>query len=213
MRYDAVIFDLDGTLIDSSEGIINSAEKAIAKLGYPKMSREELRSYIGPPIGNSIIARNGYGEKELKEFNSLFREIYKNEHLTEAYVYPGMLELLSDVKAASFVGIATNKRIDYTVTLLDKVGISPLCDEIQGLDMDGKLKKRDLVENCIKASGTDNRRRVVMVGDGPSDSSAAEECGADFIGVLFGFGFKDRSEVTYGRAAGNVQSLRELLFS
>ena len=67
MRYDAVIFDLDGTLIDSSEGIIHATEKTIRRLGYPEISREELISYIGPPIGNSIMARNGFDENELKK--------------------------------------------------------------------------------------------------------------------------------------------------
>ena len=211
MRYDAVIFDLDGTIIDSSEGIINSAEETIRELGYPEMSREEIRSYIGPPIGNSIIARNGFGDKELKRFNSIFREKYKNEHLMEAYVYPGMMELLSDMGSVSFVAIATNKRIDYTITLLDNMKISPLCDEIQGLDMEGRLKKKDLVENCIRASGTNDRSRIVVVGDGKTDASAAEECGTDFIGVLFGFGFKDKTDVTYGRAAEDVRALRDIL--
>ncbi|MCL1984499.1 MAG: HAD hydrolase-like protein [Methanomassiliicoccaceae archaeon] len=213
MKYNVIIFDLDGTLIDSSEGIVNSAERTICELGYPEIPREEIRSYIGPPIGNSIIARNGLGDEELKRFNSVFREIYKNEHLMEAYVYPGVMELLSDLRDVSFVAIATNKRIDYTMTLLDNMRISPLCDEIQGLDMESRLKKKDLVENCIKASGTKDRSGVVVVGDGETDASAARECGVDFIGVLFGFGFKVKEDVTYGRTAEDVQSLRDILFS
>jgi len=210
-RYDAVIFDLDGTLIDSSEGIVHAAEETIDLLGYPKMSREELISYIGPPIGNSIIERNGFDEKELKRFNSLFREIYKNKYLTEAEIYPGIVELLRDLEPLSFIGVTTHKRIDYTLILLDHLGISCFCDEIQGLDMEGRLKKKDLIENCIRASGTKGRGRVVVVGDTESDVSAAKECRTDFIGVTFGFGFKDSTDVGYGRAANDVQSLKSLL--
>jgi len=210
MRYDAVIFDLDGTLIDSSEGIANAAEEAIRILGYPEIPREELVSYIGPPIGNSVIARHGYDEAELKRFNRVFRGLYKDKHLMGATIYPGITELLRDLGASVFIGIATNKREDYTGIILDNLGISPLCDSVQALDMDGKLSKKDLVENSIKASGVSDRRRIVIVGDTKSDESAARECGADFIGVTYGFGLKEG--VTYGRTAEDVRSLREMLF-
>jgi len=213
MRYAAVIFDLDGTLIDSSEGIANAAEEAIRILGYPEMPREELISYIGPPIGNSVIARYGYDENELKRFNSVFRGLYKDKYLMKASIYPGVMDLLRDLKGKAFVGIATNKRVDYTKTLLDHLGISRLCDDVQALDMEGKLNKKDLVENSIKASGIKDSGKIVVIGDTRSDESAAKECGANFIGVTYGFGLKKKEDITYGRAAGSVQSLRELLFS
>lgn len=213
MRYDAVIFDLDGTLIDSSEGIVKAAEETILKLGYPAISREELTSYIGPPIGDSIIARNGYDEEELKKFNSLFRDQYKNKHLMDVRIYAGVMELLRDLKKLVFIGIATNKRIDYTLTLLNNLGISEMCDNIQGLDMEGKTKKKDIVENCIRASEITDRSRIVVVGDAGPDMTAAKECGVDFIGVMFGFGFKNKNDISYGRAADSVQSLHDILFS
>ncbi|MCL2607756.1 MAG: HAD hydrolase-like protein [Methanomassiliicoccaceae archaeon] len=212
MLYDVVIFDLDGTLIDSSEGIINAAKRTISELGFQEMSCDEIKACIGPPIGESIVKRNGYGEAELKRFNSVFRELYKNEHLMEAKSYPGMIELLEDMGRYAFVSIATNKRIDYTTTLLERMGISEMCDEIQALDMEGRLKKKDLVENCIKASGINDRERIVVIGDTDTDAMAAKECGVGFIGVTFGFGFKERSDVTYGHAADDARSLRDLLF-
>ena len=213
MRYDAVIFDLDGTLIDSSEGIVHAAEETIRMLGYPEIPREELISYIGPPIGNSIIARNGFDGDELKRFNPLFRELYKNEHLMKAEIYPDIMELLEDLRDSVFVGIATNKRIDYTLILLENLGISRLCDTIQGLDMEGTLSKKDLIEKCIKTSGIKDRRRIVVVGDTEMDARAAKECGVDFIGVTFGFGFKNNADVGYGCAAEDVRSLRNILLN
>lgn len=212
MRYDAVIFDLDGTLIDSSEGIVHAAEEAMEALGYPEMSRDELTSYIGPPIGNSIIERNGFGETELKKFNSVFRELYKNKYLMEAEIYPGIEKLLQDIGQTAFVGIATNKRRDYATVLLDNLGMSRMCDEIQGLDAEERLGKRDLIENCIKASGAEDRRRIVVIGDTRTDMCAARECAVDFIGVTFGFGFKDTQDIEYGRAVKDVGSLRNALF-
>jgi haloacid dehalogenase superfamily, subfamily IA, variant 1 with third motif having Dx(3-4)D or Dx(3-4)E len=208
--YRTVIFDLDGTLVDSSDGIIRATEEALDILKYPAMSHAEIRSYIGPPIGNSIIERNGLGADDLEEFNRVFRDIYKNKYLMNATVYPGIMELLSDLNDR-FIGIATNKRIDYTLVLLENIRISEYCDVVEGLDMKGTLKKKDLIEKCAEASG-ENRERIVMIGDTASDMNAAKEYGIDFIGVTYGFGFKCADDVTYGHAAENVQSLRDMLF-
>ena len=210
MKYRAVIFDLDGTLVDSSDGIIRATEEAIDILKYPEMSPAEIRSYIGPPIGNSIIERNGLGADDLKEFNKIFRSIYKNKYLMNTTVYPGIMELLSDLNDR-FVGIATNKRIDYTMVLLDNLEMSAYCDIVEGLDMDGTLSKKDLIEKCVESSG-ESRENIVMVGDTTSDMNAAKECGIDFIGVTYGFGFKCSNDIKYGRTAESVQSLRGMLF-
>ncbi|MCL2143082.1 MAG: HAD hydrolase-like protein [Methanomassiliicoccaceae archaeon] len=209
--YEAVIFDLDGTLIDSSEGIILAAEETLEALGYPSIERDELRSYIGPPIGEAITRRNGLGSDDLKRFNDVFRGIYKNKYLMRANVYPGVMDMLSGLRGIISVGIATNKREDMTKLLLDDLGISPLCDAAVGLDLEGKLKKKDIVEKCVSALGTADRKRIVMAGDTRNDAEAAKECGISFIGVTYGFGFRDRSEITYGSAADDVQSLRDLL--
>ncbi|MDR0777958.1 MAG: HAD hydrolase-like protein [Methanomassiliicoccaceae archaeon] len=213
MRYDAVIFDIDGTLMDSSESIICAVEDAVRELGYPKTpSREEIIPNIGSPLGKLVIAVNGFVEDEIKRFNPVF-DNYKKEHVMNVKMYPGMMELLSDLSAVSFIGIATNKREDYTKTLLDNLNISPLCDEIQALDFGYTLKKKDLVANCIKASGIEDRSRIVLIGDTRTDESAARECGVDFIGVTFGFGFKNEADITYGHVAADVRSVREILFT
>ena len=211
MMYRAVIFDLDGTLVDSSEGIIRATEESLRILGYPAMSHDDIRSCIGPPIGNSIIERNGLGKDELAKFNTVFRDLYKNKYLMDVSVYPSIMDLLRDLGKHHFIGIATNKRIDYTETLLKNLGIADHCDTVEGLDMEETLSKEDLVLRCIGSSGA-KTCEIIMVGDTLSDSSAAERCGIDFVGVTFGFGFKTAGDVKYGRAADSVQELRELLF-
>ena len=209
--YEAVIFDLDGTLIDSSEGIILAVEEAVGILGYPRMEREEIRSYIGPPVGEAIIKRNGLGNDDLIRFNSVFRDIYKNRYLMRAEIYPGVMEMLSDLKDIMRVGIATNKREDYTKILLDGMGISPFCDAVEGLDLEGKLKKKDIVERCINALGVADRKKIAVVGDTVTDARAAMECGTDFIGVTFGFGFRNERDVPFGKAVSDVPGIRRAL--
>ncbi|MDR2866981.1 MAG: HAD hydrolase-like protein [Methanomassiliicoccaceae archaeon] len=211
MRYEAVIFDLDGTLIDSSKGIVRAAEETIHEFGYPAIPCEELTSYIGQPVGRRVVERNGSDESEVARFNSVFYRKYESEYLMDAETYPGITEMLHDLRGSVFIGVATYKRAECAVTLLNGLGLSRFFDDICGLDAERKLIKKDIIENCIAASGADAGGRVVVVGDTKIDESAAKECGADFIGVMFGFGFKKKEEITYGRAAESVQSLWNML--
>ena len=211
MRYRTVIFDLDGTLVDSSEGIVRGTEETLGILGWPSMSRDEIRSYIGPPIGRAVSERNGYGKEGTAKFNAVFRDLYKDKYIMDVSVYPGMIDLLSDLSREAFVAVATNKRDDLAKILLDGIGMAGFCNTVQGADFDGTLSKKDLIEKCMDVSKAD-KGNTVMIGDTVSDSDAAEECGIDFIGVTFGFGFKCGNDVRRGRATNSVRSLRELLF-
>lgn len=209
--YRTVIFDLDGTLIDSSEGIVRAATEALSNLGYPLLEEDLIKSLIGPPIGEGIIKNLGYGDEELKTFNAEFRHLYKTEYLMEAEVYPGIEDLLKRLACDRFVAVATNKRADYTLTLMDGLGLSKYFSVIEGSDPDGELKKKDLVARCLDASGR-SAHEAVLVGDTATDALAAKECGVDFIGVTYGLGFKGPEDVPFGEVARTVESLYDLLF-
>ena len=153
-RYPLVIFDLDGTLIDSSEGIVHAVLETIEELDYEPLSEEFIESCIGPPIGDSIGSRVGYTPEQIKRFYEVFRPLYKTKYLMECTVYPGIMKLLKALRIRGIkTAIATNKREDYTKTLLDNLGLSENLDYIEAMDMEGKLKKADLIGNCISASG------------------------------------------------------------
>ncbi len=208
--YQSIIFDLDGTLIDSSRGIISATLETICILDYPKMTPDEIKSCIGPPLGKTIVERNGYEEEEIHRFNEVFRDLYKNRYLMDADIYPGMIALLTRLKGKHHLSIATNKRFDYTHTLLDNLGLSVFFDCIEGSDFEGILTKENLIEKCILSSGR-ARKDTVMIGDTSNDSAAAEKCGIDFIGVTYGMGFKNPKDVSYGTAAESVEDLVHLL--
>ena len=186
----ALIFDLDGTIIDSSEGIINSAIDTIEILGLRPLSREFIKGCIGPPIGQSIGQKLGFTTELINSFNDVFREIYKNNHLFECVIYDGIIELLERVKIEGYlVGIATNKREDYTKILLERLGIDHYFDVVCAMDMMGVSTKEQIVNNCISKLGVKNDE-ILMVGDTVNDMDAATKCHINFVGVAYGFGFK-----------------------
>jgi phosphoglycolate phosphatase len=194
MRYKLVIFDLDGTLIDSSKGILHAAKETLTAIDLPQIPDKEIINCIGPPLAQSMTDHGLIPSDRTSDFNKKFRSLYKNKYLAEANLYPGVLEMLSSLKSKTRIAIATNKREDYAITLLNEIGLTRYCDVVKGSDMDGSLKKKDLIEYCIQTAEIDARSDVVMVGDTFSDYDGAFECGINFIGVSFGYGFKKGSE-------------------
>lgn len=206
-----MIFDLDGTLIDSSEGIVRAVSEALKNLDYPILDEELIKSFIGPPIGKEIVKELGYGERELKEFNTEFRHLYKTKYLMRATIYSGIENLLIQLWGQRFMAVATNKRMDYTLTLMDGLGLSKYFNTIEGSDFEGRLEKRDIITECLKSSKY-KLSETVMVGDTISDALAARACGVDFIGVTYGMGFKKPEDVPFGRVVTSISSLSDVLF-
>lgn len=179
-------------------------------LGYPMLDEALIRSFIGPPIGKEIVRELGYGKEELKEFNEEFRHIYKTKYLMEAEIYPGIKDLLACLSDQKFMAVATNKRIDYTLVLMDGLDLSKYFDIIEGSDFEGRLGKSDLIGRCMEMSGF-LPSETVVIGDTISDALAAKECGSDFIGVTYGFGFKKPEDVPLGIGIKSVSSLYDML--
>lgn len=207
--YKSIIFDLDGTLVDSSKGIVNAAMETLKILEYPPMTEEEIKSCIGPPLGRTLIEKLGYAESEISGFNRVFRDLYKNKYLMEVTVYNGIIQLLEHLRGKYRLSVATNKRYDYTDTMLKNLELLHYFDTVEGSDFEGKLTKKDLIDGCVLKSNI-SREKTVMIGDTTNDAFAARACGIDFIAVLYGMGFKTQSDVPYGTAVESPYNLLEL---
>lgn len=207
MKYEAVFFDLDGTLLDTSPGVIKAIGHVVKEYRLPELSEEVKRSFIGPPIQDSFERQYGLTKERAWEIATCWREIYKDEYLLYAGPYDGIYELLEYChKAGVRTGVATNKREDYTRTLLDHFKFTPLFDCIAGTDMEGKLKKADLIRVCMERTGVTEPRNCLMVGDTRNDKDAAERAGVDFLGVTYGFGFNDETteETPLAHSCGEI---------
>jgi len=212
MMHKVVLFDLDGTLVDSSEGILDAVKETLGIMGIEPPSDDGIRSCIGPPIGDSLGMRFGYSSKDVKEFYDVFRPVYRDKHLFKCRIYPGIVPILKELKNnGCFIGIATNKRKDSTAILIDHLDIADLFDVVIAQEIDKTRKKSVMITESLNSLKIE-KQDVILIGDAMSDLETAKEAGIDFIGVRYGYGFKEPVDSPY-LIADTVEELRSLLMA
>lgn len=211
LKYDLVIFDVDGTLLDTAEGVIKSAVNAICWAGYPVPDAHVMRSFIGPPIQDSFHRLFGVEGQKLAAMTEVFRSSYSTDNLFLANPYEGLYETLDRLSAYSVrIAIATYKREDYALKIIHHFGFDRYSLSSHGADPWNKLKKTDIIEICIRESGISNRSRIVMVGDTVHDAFGAKQSGIDFLGVTWGYGFSSVDACMAAGAIGGIDRPSDL---
>lgn len=186
--YEAIIWDIDGTLLATAEGLVAAYEHCTELLSLPRRSREELASYIGPVPQDIFRQKYGMDEDAAQQATRLFRAWYKQHGLRMAQPYEGIVSVLAALEQAQLKqAIATNKRQDYAQEICDIFGISRYCSPILGADDAGKSSKAERIRACMETLGV---QRAVMIGDTAGDREAAHKADVDFIGVNYGYGFQ-----------------------
>lgn len=194
MKWKGVLFDLDGTIADTSEGIMHAVEYTIDQMGLHSLSEEKIRSFIGPPIYESLKNEYMLNDDDTKKATDIFRNAYKEKFLYEARVYDGIEELLDNLKSEGIkLGVATNKREDYALMLIEQLGLATFFDNIQGSDYQNTLRKREIIELCLAKLNL-QKSEAVLVGDTIHDYEGAKQSGVDFVAVSYGFGFHNEEE-------------------
>ena len=206
--YDAVLFDLDGTLTKSHPGILHCVELSLQELGKPVPPQEELRRFIGPPLWFSYTRFCGLSPEEADKGVELYRRRYKEGGYLECSVYPGALALLEELRAAGCrLAVATAKPAKMARAVCEHFGILERVDFLSGNREDEKGEgKAWLIEAACKALEVPVSR-AVMIGDTKYDREGAEGAGAAFVGAAYGYG--SREELTAGRSLGAAGSPRE----
>ena len=183
----AVFFDLDGTLTDSGEGIINCAILALEHFGLPIPSREALRVFVGPPLDQSFI-NHGVPADKTDEAIRVYRSRYTTVGKFENFPYPGIEELLIKLKNAGCrLFVATSKPEGMSVEILEEFGLSHYFEKICGATLDGsRSHKADVIAYLLQQ--VDGVENVVMVGDTAYDVIGAKAHSIPTIGVSWGYG-------------------------
>ena len=210
-KYKLVVFDLDGTLLNTAEGILAAVKFAINSAGRKIPEQQVLDSYIGPPIHQSFARTYHIDGEELDSMALLFRNRYKDVDLLKAVPYDGIYDLLQRLADEKLLlSIATYKREDYALKLIKHFGFDKYMAVSCGADFAGKLTKADIIRKTIVMAGITNYNEVVMIGDTVHDATGAAALGLDFIGVTYGFGFKTKTDVIGDNVAGVAQNAREI---
>ncbi len=196
MEYKAVIFDVDGTLLNTRDGILASVGATLEDFGMRPLQPSDEKYFIGPPIQRSLMEVYGLDEKQAQEFANVFRDRYsRHEFLFRASVYEGIIPLMKELRERGFKNaVATYKREDYAIDIVTHFGLADYSDVIHGADNFNKLTKSDIIRLCIEEMGLDSSR-CVMVGDSDNDAIGAKGIGCPFIGVTYGFGFESEEDV------------------
>ena len=175
--YELVIFDLDGTIVDSSEGIFNSIRHVQKKLNLKEISERDMRHHLGPPMKDSYRRNFKLSPEELELAVAYHTEYSHVSGIFESKVYDGVRELLTALKQRGInTAVATMKPEGITRELLNHHNLS--FDSVHGhLD---DLTKKDLIKMCISDFSIENKS-IVMVGDTKSDMDSARASGIDFL--------------------------------
>lgn len=182
-----ILFDLDGTLTDSGEGIINCAQMTLERFGLPVPSREEMRVFVGPPLGESFV-KHGVPPERAEEAIAIFRSRYIPIGKFENKPYPGIEELLQNLRNRGHkLYVATSKPEATAIEVLDHFHLANYFDKICGATFDqSRSSKSDVIAFLLAQNGrADN---MVMVGDTAFDVVGAAAHGIPTVGVVWGYG-------------------------
>lgn len=211
-RYKIIVFDLDGTLLDTSEGILSSVIYTLHKFNFPIPEKKLLKKFIGPPIQESFRNTFHITSDKLMEMTNVFRDHYKNVDLLKAVPYDGIEILLS--KLASFdykIAIATYKRQDYAQKLINHFKFSKYINVICGSDFDGKYKKKDIIKLAVRKLENASFCNILMIGDTVHDMQGAAIMNIDFLGVTYGFGYKEKTDISGANVIGAVDKSSDII--
>ncbi len=212
MSWDVVLFDLDGTLTDSGEGVGNGVLYALDKLGLPAPEQSELRKYLGPPLWDSFRDYAGVTDPiEMKRAVDFYREYYNETGKFENKIFDGIPELLTELNAkGKRLAVATSK-VDYSaLSILQHFNLDHHFDVIAGSDESGAVRgtKALVIAHALNELRMCDGTSIVMIGDREHDIHGAKSHGLPAIGVLYGYG--DLAELESAGASKIVATVSDL---
>lgn len=213
MKYQVILFDLDGTVTDSGPGIMNSAQYALKQFGILHQEHAKLRRFVGPPLTDSFERFYGLSHTEALKAVQYYREYYTAGGIFENSVYEGMQETLQELKANGCkIYLATSKPQVFSDQILEHFGLNVYFDGAVGSFLDGgRTDKAEVIAEVLRQAGIteDRKKQVLMVGDREYDMIGAHKQGIAAAGVLYGYGCQE--ELEQAGADFIISSPKELL--
>lgn len=203
----ALLFDIDGTLMDTFEAILEAMNEAVAQLGLEPLRAKELRPLIGRDIATQMVRLRGLEGPQVHRIRDIYYERFVDRVKKGVRLYPGVSEFFNSLSGYS-VGTISTRRREVARLMLEKTGLLQYFTEVTGGDMVSRPKPNpDLVHLACGALGVPPEESVV-IGDSPVDILAGRAAGALTVAVTYGYG--DREEILAASPHATVDSFREL---
>ncbi|WP_449460418.1 HAD family hydrolase [Streptococcus suis] len=213
--YQTILFDLDGTLTDSGQRVLNSVAYALEKMGIEEPDTANLNRFIGPPLYESFSRFYQLSPEDTQSAVDAFRVYFKEKGMFENQLYPGIIPLLEELRTAGkTLVIATSKPEIFAKQILEHFGIAHYFDVIAGASLDSsRISKADVISYAINQLEA-FPNNAVMIGDREHDIEGARMHQLPAIGVLYGYGNKQEFEKAGATMiVETVQDLKRVLLT
>lgn len=186
-KFHAILFDVDGTLVDSAPGIIYTFTQVLTEMNVD-LKNVDLMKYVGPPLRVSF-ANHFSTEAEIEQATARYREIYKETGSYQSALYPGVADMLDTLKKAGFVlCTATSKPTGVVTPILEWLGVADYFDIIGGASMDKSRDNKTAVIQYVLQQPLLAGCSAVMIGDRREDLQGAVNCNLPAVAVRYGYG-------------------------
>ncbi len=186
MKYKYVFFDFDGTVADTKRGIIDGASYALRQFGIDADS-DTLYKFVGPTLWHSFETLFGFDYDQQQKAVDIYREYYYEKGMYEADIYPGLMEILKELKdSGCILGIASAKNEKCVVKSCEYYGVNDLFDAVVGSFEDGgRSGKYELIEELMRQLSVEDVSQCLFIGDSHTDFEGADLIGMDFVAALY----------------------------
>lgn len=201
-----IIFDVDGTMADTKNGIIFAINEVLEKSGLPTLSNSDYDKYIGPPIKSSFITYQNMPNQKAEACTQLYRKLYVEKYIEQTVLYEGTVDVFEYLEQHNYyMCIATMKTFPQMERLFQLFDIEKYFDLVKTADEQGMKNKAILVNEILDYFKVKEKQSIYLVGDTESDYKAAKENNVNFVAADYGYGRIDRDDCVH------IQSIRQLI--
>lgn len=206
-----LLFDLDGTIIDSKEGITGAARHTLTYCGVAEEEIRDLCRFIGPPLRDSFEEFFGFSKSQIDTAVQVYRKYYTEKGVFQNALYPGVEDVIRQLKdGGKTIILSTSKPQPFAEKILAMFHLTKYFDHICGGDLQEKhSSKAEIIRNVFEAAKISDPRDAVMIGDRKYDILGAKQAGIRSVGVLYGYG--GREELALAGADKLIEDITELL--
>lgn len=214
-HFEHIIFDLDGTLIDTKSGVFGSVKKALSELSLPIPDDEHLKGFMGPPLEIGFSEICGLQPETVKKAVVIFRKYYENGGMYDAKPFDGIPELLEELRTNGHIlFVATSKYERIAQIIIGHFGLENYFASIAGSpkEIETPWLKRDSIKKALDGFKNISGENTVIIGDRKFDAEGAKQAGISSIGVMYGYGGRPELESSgFDTVVPDMAALRKVL--